>query len=947
MPRVLLFTGAPEADWSSPDLLLPSAPAPAPTPNPHSTSTPAAAPAWHSELDTTAGGASQGLRSQFYDQSLALHHDLASSQLPPPPTPSRPEAPDTSRVASTAGRQTESFNNTTATDSFVTETTDSFQDTTGDPTTPGARPPLVTSHHLSDLEDIPPGPELLRLAPQTVTVNLVAGVMSVSEPRGVRTRWGHELSLVEVLVGDETRAGFGVTFWLPPDGGGGGDPSMPTQLRRQDVVLLQNVALHVFRGKVYGQSLRKGLTRTTVLYRRKLGEDDEGGYYRPRDLETGRREETHPQLAKTRRVWEWVLTFVGGEERTDPKGKKRGWDAPPDDTHNGNGAALALLLDTLPLETQAGDESSTRASKRDVEGVPQAVHVGLQHDRDQVRAAHLGQDAADLVRPGVDEDGGVDVGGVLGDPVDEPRLEQRLGNGDHDGAAEGLEELHAGRGNGDVLLGQDGLDDKHADLEPRADAEAGEDLVAEPLAHGRGNVKGRDHAGADGEQDHGGEDDGVVVADGGDQRAAGDGGDDGGQEEGQDLDAGLDGADTLDGLEVERWWLSRTGAARRGALTQVVDEGEEGGAEEAAEEHGADDVAVLEELGGQRALVALPELDADEDDDHEREADKQADDGGAVPGVLGAAPLQSEDQADDGGEEDGGADEVELQDALDESLAQGVVLFADGQEEEDEDHGNAADGQVDVEAPSPGRLLREDAAEQRPCHGGDAPHAADKPESQRPLVEGHRVAEDDNGAGEQTGGPDAGDGAADNEGGRVRRQGADEGADLEDGDGDEVGVLDAEELVDCAVHGLQGGRGEEVRCAIPANVLDAAVLRRDGAEGRGDDGLVQRDEEDGETERGDDEDELQAGRVHNVVVLGRVVVLAERVGGVRVIVGMLPLGGDRGVGRRGGLAGLLVGMFRVHDGGCSFVGEGLSLLHFARCTKYAGRFVFLKQGMKG
>ncbi|KZL76271.1 hypothetical protein CT0861_02845 [Colletotrichum tofieldiae] len=370
MPRVLLFTGAPEADWSSPDLLLPSAPAPAPTPNPDSTSTPAAAaPAWRSltlhrqplvtgfsqphglpsdflppahffslsldadsELDTTAGGASQGLRSQFYDQSLALHHDLASSQLPPPPTPSRPEAPGTSRVASTAGQQTESFNNTTATDSFVTETTDSFQDTTGDPTTPGARPPLVTSHHLSDLEDIPPGPDLLRLAPQTVTVNLVAGVMAVSEPRGVRTRWGHELSLVEVLVGDETRAGFGVTFWLPPDGGGGGDPSMPTQLRRQDVVLLQNVALHVFRGKVYGQSLRKGLTRTTVLYRRKLGEDDEGGYYRPRDLETGRGEGTHPQLAKTRRVWEWVLTFVGGEERTDPKGTKRGWDAPPDDT---------------------------------------------------------------------------------------------------------------------------------------------------------------------------------------------------------------------------------------------------------------------------------------------------------------------------------------------------------------------------------------------------------------------------------------------------------------------------------------------------------------------------------------------------------------------------------------------------------------------------------------
>ncbi|KZL64358.1 hypothetical protein CI238_03813 [Colletotrichum incanum] len=369
MPRVLIFTGAPEADWSSPDLLLPSASVPAATPtsHSHSTSTPAAAPAWRSltlhrqplvtgfsqphglpsdflppahffslslnadsEQNTTAG-ASQELLSHFYDQSLALHHDLASSQLPPPPTPSPPDAPGTSRVLSTAGQQTESFN-TTATDSFVTETTDSFQDTTANLTTSSARPPLVTSHHLSDLEDIPAGPDLLRLAPQTVTVNLIVGIISVSEPRGVKTRWGNELSLVEVLVGDETRAGFGVTFWLPPNGGGRRDPSMPTQLRRQDVVLLQNVALHVFRGKVYGQSLRKGLTRTTVLYRRKLGEDDEGGYYRRRDLEAERREGTHPQLVKTKRVWEWVLKFVGGEERTHTKGKKRGWDAPPDDT---------------------------------------------------------------------------------------------------------------------------------------------------------------------------------------------------------------------------------------------------------------------------------------------------------------------------------------------------------------------------------------------------------------------------------------------------------------------------------------------------------------------------------------------------------------------------------------------------------------------------------------
>ncbi|KAK2061031.1 hypothetical protein LY76DRAFT_590900 [Colletotrichum caudatum] len=363
MPRVLIFTGAPEADWSAPDL---PASAPAPAPTSHSTSTP---PAWRSlplhhrplitgfsqprglpsaflppahffslslsldpdsQQDTTAAGPSQELLSQFYDHSLALHHDLASSQLPPPSTPSHPDT-----------------TTTTATDSFVSETTDSFQDTTTITTADvaGPRPPPVTApphHHLSDLKDIPAGPVLLRLAPQTVTVNLVAGVISLSEPRPVTTRWGSELSLVEVLIGDDTRAGFGVTFWLPSGGGGVGagttttttTTTTPMRLRRQDVVLLQNVALHVFRGKVYGQSLRKGLTRTTVLYRRKLDDDDEGGggYYSRRDLEAGGREGAHPHLVKTKRVWDWVLRFVGGEERTGAKGKKRGWDAPPDDT---------------------------------------------------------------------------------------------------------------------------------------------------------------------------------------------------------------------------------------------------------------------------------------------------------------------------------------------------------------------------------------------------------------------------------------------------------------------------------------------------------------------------------------------------------------------------------------------------------------------------------------
>jgi hypothetical protein len=108
----------------------------------------------------------------------------------------------------------------------------------------------------------------------------------------------------------------------------------------------------------------------------------------------------------------------------------------------------------------------------------------------------------------------------------------------------------------------------------------------------------------------------------------------------------------------------------------------------------------------------LLELNANEDQNHEPEADEQADDARVVPGVVSAAPLQSEQQTNDGGNEDGGAEQIELQNALHPRLAVGIVTGLDVEEEEDDGHGNAAEGQVDVEAPSPGCVVGEGASEE-------------------------------------------------------------------------------------------------------------------------------------------------------------------------------------------------------------------------------------------
>ncbi|KAK0385416.1 hypothetical protein NLU13_7892 [Sarocladium strictum] len=178
--------------------------------------------------------------------------------------------------------------------------------------------------HLSDLEDIPPAPRILALNPSTVTLNLIVGILSIAQPRSVTTRWGKSMSLIELLVGDNTRSGFAVTFWLPESEV---KESPISKLRRQEVVLVQNVALHVFRGKVYGQSLRRDLTKVTVLWSR------EGrGLYSTRSL--SKPKPSHPQMEKTKLVKDWVLKFVGADNgaSTRSKRKLRSWDEPPPDS---------------------------------------------------------------------------------------------------------------------------------------------------------------------------------------------------------------------------------------------------------------------------------------------------------------------------------------------------------------------------------------------------------------------------------------------------------------------------------------------------------------------------------------------------------------------------------------------------------------------------------------
>ena len=212
----------------------------------------------------------------------------------------------------------------------------------------------LRSTFISDLADLPSSSYLSSINPQTMTVNLLVGIISISAPRTITTRRnGTQVDLVELTVGDETRSGFGLNIWLPIQAGQDSNndryQSRETdelrnrigQLRPRDVILATRVALSSFREIVYGQSLRKGMTTIDALDEQDhpaghiLGGgalDEEG------NIEEGRSE----QDAKLERTREWVLRFVNGPRREEEYRKKGARRAHSAVDH----------LVSLPLDTQ-------------------------------------------------------------------------------------------------------------------------------------------------------------------------------------------------------------------------------------------------------------------------------------------------------------------------------------------------------------------------------------------------------------------------------------------------------------------------------------------------------------------------------------------------------------------------------------------------------------------
>lgn len=265
--------------------------------------------------------------TQYYEHSFAVHEEIPDSEI----------------------TALDSLDNTSFVSAFDDAST-SFETSASDSLRKDVTSKRLASSLLSDLKSIPHAQHLRSIAPQTMTANLVVGIISISQPRQIQTRRGRRtVELVEMLVGDDTKAGFGINIWLPDSGAHKEDEfqacdlrSAIEHLRPRDIILARNVALDSFQGKVYGQSLRKNMTTLDLLYRNTVDSTDKAGAFSAHDLQEGNTATS--QLAKVRNVRQWVMEFVGaGASHSESRlsGER-----------DGGGGGRGHRLENLPQDTQ-------------------------------------------------------------------------------------------------------------------------------------------------------------------------------------------------------------------------------------------------------------------------------------------------------------------------------------------------------------------------------------------------------------------------------------------------------------------------------------------------------------------------------------------------------------------------------------------------------------------
>lgn len=228
-------------------------------------------------------------------------------------------------------------------------TSDSASDDQVDPSPTPRRKPIPSFGYPIDLNKVPSTAQLVArgignklIVTRTMQVDLVVGIIDIAPTRTVYPKGKTRKELVEIIVADETKSGFGVTLWFEPLNGKEptGMRKIVEGLRLRDVILLRNVGLAIFRKCVHGNSLPNNWTKLELLWR----EEDsmaKKGVFRASELrhvDPGDR-----NVAKVKRVKDYFAQFIvaGLEERTESP-----------DRHAGSRLVKQRRKPQLPPDTQ-------------------------------------------------------------------------------------------------------------------------------------------------------------------------------------------------------------------------------------------------------------------------------------------------------------------------------------------------------------------------------------------------------------------------------------------------------------------------------------------------------------------------------------------------------------------------------------------------------------------
>lgn len=277
----------------------------------------------HSQLSTQQESASAS--QSFFGNSLGTEYLEASFVA----FQSQPAEDESKNVDSACG--IESYNK----DDVSYDTT---QDEPSDTTViVAAFPHLPANLKIVKLKTVPTARQLTALQPQTVSISTIAAIIAIEPPRLITTRYGNPMMISNIIIGDETRTGFGITVWLPPDETNDVDEKgrrrkPPTEaakrlkanvlsLRPQDVVVVTNLALTSFKDNVYGSSMGRDRTSLHILYRlRKLERADDR--FRPNLEEIcNQKDPRFHHAVETRKVAAWARDFVAWDWEKEVKNK--------------------------------------------------------------------------------------------------------------------------------------------------------------------------------------------------------------------------------------------------------------------------------------------------------------------------------------------------------------------------------------------------------------------------------------------------------------------------------------------------------------------------------------------------------------------------------------------------------------------------------------------------